>query len=140
MQFLAILAFSLVAGYSFQAHVRCTADTAQDVYTLDFKYPFSSYSRRNGSEWESLSFPYRKASSGAQLFVAWGVLSMLYTIVALVIYMLFTANEQLEKVVDCLVYTVSLGGFGRSYSGFHIVSIKLLDFADGFLINEKTCN
>ena len=41
-----------------------------------------------------------------QFFVAWGVLSMLYCIVAIVVYMLFTANEHLEKVVDMLIYTV----------------------------------
>lgn len=102
---LAILAFSLVAGFSFNGHVTCGGS---DAITVSFKYPYSTYSYFNGTTTKTTnSLPYSKASSAAQLFVAWGVLSMLYCLVALAVYMLLTANEHLEKVVDMLVYTVS---------------------------------
>ena len=61
----------------------------------------------NGTDHVSRSLQYAKARSSSQLFVAWGVLSMFYCLVALAVYMLLTANEELEKVVDGMVYTVS---------------------------------
>ncbi len=45
---------------------------------------------------------------GAQLYVTWSVATMLYCIAATFVYMFVTANEGLEKVMDLLVYAVSL--------------------------------
>ena len=109
-QFLAILSFSLVAGFHFSGHVRCPdGESDPDFQTLKFNYPYSTYSYKNVSTsmmmTESLGYP--KARSASQLFVAWGVLSMFYCVIALAVYMLLTANEELEKVVDFMIYTVS---------------------------------
>ena len=43
----------------------------------------------------------------AEFFVAWGALTLFYCIIAVLVYMLVTANDQLEKVFDFLVVTVS---------------------------------
>ena len=44
---------------------------------------------------------------GAQFFVAWSVATMFYCVAALAVYIVITANEQLERVMDLLVYAVS---------------------------------
>lgn len=95
-----------------QGHLLCTPDSTQDAITVDFKYPFTHYSYVNrtseaGSMSGTASLPYSKVGSASQLFVAWGVLSMFYCIAALAVYIIFTANERWENVVDILVYTVS---------------------------------
>lgn len=100
------MTFSLVAGFSFNGHIRCS-ESDSDVITTHFKYPFSSYSYSNDSKFVSASLPYSKVNSGSQFFVAIGVLSLFYCLIALAVYMLLTANEHLEKVVDMLVYVVS---------------------------------
>ena len=46
----------------------------------------------------------------AQFFVAWGALTLIYCIVALLVYMLVTANQELERAFDFLVATVRLSG------------------------------
>ncbi len=108
-QILAIFAFSLVAGFHVQGHIRCTKDAAAAV-TLNIKYPFTHYTYTNGSNTELFEYEpllYSKAGSASQLFVAWGVLSMLYCFIALAVYVVFTANEKMENLVDILVYVVS---------------------------------
>ena len=42
-----------------------------------------------------------------QFFVVWGIFSIFYAIIAIVVYMLTTANAQIEWVVNYLVLTVS---------------------------------
>ncbi len=62
----------------------------------------------------------------SQYFVAWGVLSMLYAMVALGVYIVFTANEKLEKVVDILVYVVSCSTIRVCLFFFLVVSTLYL--------------
>ena len=42
-----------------------------------------------------------------QFFVVWGIFSIFYGIIALIVYMLTTANAQMEWVVNYLVISVS---------------------------------
>ena len=110
MQLVAILAFSLVAGYTATGTTTCDRliSTGIDVRS---EYPFFAYDSVvtiNGQEAPNgTDIPFREHVISAQFFVAWGVLTMIYCVVALVVYMLFTANENLEKVVDMLIYIVS---------------------------------
>ena len=75
------------------------------------KYPFFTYDLTptiNGrTENISLGAGFNQHIISGQFFVAWGVLTMLYCITALIVYILFTANENLERVVDMLIYVVS---------------------------------
>ena len=43
----------------------------------------------------------------AEYFVAWGSLTLFYCVIAVLVYMLVTANERWEKALDFLVVTVS---------------------------------
>ena len=43
----------------------------------------------------------------AEFFVTWGVLTLFYCIIAILVYMLVTANERWEKTFDILVVLVS---------------------------------
>ena len=96
-----------------------TIKKSDNALVVDFSYPFSSYSYHNGTTKVSLPFPYQQAQGSSQFIVAWGVLSMFYCIIALTVYILFTANERLELLVDLLVYLVS----GR-VDGFHPLLCK----------------
>ena len=107
-QVLAILTLSLVAGFSVNAHFRCK-ENYDDVITFRFKYPFSTYTTINGSTQVTTNterYQYHQANSGAVLLVTWGVFTMFYCVIAVMVYVVFTANERLERVVDCLVYLV----------------------------------
>ena len=109
-QFVAILAFALVAGFSPTGIVRCESNTGEqttDLLKLQTKYPYNSYTLSDIANGTSSKTNFDNSiAPGAELFVAWGVLSMLYCITAIAVYMLFTANESLEKVVDFLIYVV----------------------------------
>lgn len=107
---LAILTFSLVAGFAIDIHVQCDSVPDADAITATIQYPFSSYSYNNGTgtpQNMSRSLDYGSVVSSGQFFVTMGVFSMFYCMIALAVYVLFTANEQFEKVVDILVYVVS---------------------------------
>ena len=68
-------------------------------------YDFTTTISGNTNATISASFSQHIISG--QFFVAWGVLTMLYCITAMVVYILFTANENLERVVDILIYVVN---------------------------------
>jgi len=111
-----MLVFSLVAGFSLSGHVTCPESVNLPNSSYKVAYPFSSY--HNYSEAGSDSFPDSRASSGAQFIVTWGIFTDFYCVAALVVYILFTANENMEKVVDLLVYTV------RSVVWLRVVKVK----------------
>lgn len=108
---LAILAFSLTAGFSAENQYTCifngTNETA--TFTLKSSYPYSEYelsvSEAGDTQSRDLEGHY---SSGAEFFVAWGVLSMIYCLVAIPMYMLLTANEDLGTINNILIIFVSL--------------------------------
>ena len=112
-QFLAIIAFSLVAGFSISPSLdfACLPDIANN-YSLKISYPFRDIEQTLTDDLDVVTKSTKSVSDGgiarsAEFFVAWGVLTMFYCIIALVVYMLVTANEGLEKVFDFLVITVS---------------------------------
>ena len=115
-QVLAILAFSLTAGFSAEDQFTCklTGDLSNTTVTVTLKasYPYREFDYSSAQDGDTqiegsqdLDGNY---SSGAEFFVAWGVLSMIYCLVAILIYMLLTANEDLERVNNILILCVSL--------------------------------
>ena len=115
-QVLAILAFSLTAGFSVENQFNCDIDVDGTIenftITLKSSYPYREYdfsSSEDGNKQidrgQDLD---RHYSSGAEFFVAWGVLSMIYCLVAIPMYMLLTANEDLERLNSILILCVSL--------------------------------
>ena len=116
-QFLAIIAFSLVAGFSVETtfNIACNPSQLGDTfnYTVKSSYSFGyingiEESFRNGTLYRSKleASVGRGVQQNAQFFVTWGVFTMFYCIIALLVYMLVTANEQWEKAFDFLVFTV----------------------------------
>ena len=113
---LAILAFSLTAGFSVEDQFTCTItvdDTNQtETFTLKSSYPYSEYKITSSEDGDTQSDGNQDLdghySSGAEFFVAWGVLSMIYCLVAIPMYMLLTANEDLERINNILIIFVSL--------------------------------
>lgn len=102
------MAFSLVAGYTVRATITCN-DVSTTSVDVQSEYPFFEYDimrSKNGVSVNMTQHPFTQHIISGQFFVAWGVLTMIYCIVAVVIYMLFTANENLERVVDMLIYIV----------------------------------
>ena len=104
------MAFSLVAGFTATSTVNCQ-ELVSTSLQIKTKYPFFTFDQAiyntstNPVIISGSSFNQHIISG--QFFVAWGVLTMLYCIIAMVVYVLFTANENLEKVVDLLIYVVS---------------------------------
>lgn len=112
-QIIAILALALVAGFSVNPSISCP--DAVPLFGLNIsysiKYPFTTISNSSvpfsGGDVTtgSVSQTDKGITQGAQFFVAWGSLSLIYAIVALIVYIFVTANEKLEKAVDFLVWT-----------------------------------
>ena len=122
---MAILAFALVAGFTATSSTVCDSNTNPQTSTkfqVQTKYPFFTYDNStivNGVNGQIMNTTTGTSFSqhiiSGQFFVAWGVLTMLYCITAMVVYILFTANENLERVVDILIYVVCL-----KYTLYHI--------------------
>ena len=106
LQLVAILAFSLVAGFTATSKISCTQGS-EPSFQIQTKYPFFTYDLTINSSILTRSINFNEHIISGQFFVAWGVLTMLYCIVAMVVYILFTANENLERIVDMLIYVVS---------------------------------
>ncbi len=102
-----MLVFSLIAGFDLNGQVKCDEVTGRQNTSYHVAYPYTSYSSNNNSVHMSSSFSDRRATSGAQFAVTWGVFTCFYCVVALVVYVLFTANENMERLVDILIYVVS---------------------------------
>lgn len=108
---MAILAFSLVAGFTVTGRTECT-EYISTFAKVQSKYPFFTYDQTAtvsdvpNATFTSSGVRFSQRIISGQFFVAWGVLTMFYCITALVVYMLFTANENLERVVDMLIYIV----------------------------------
>lgn len=135
-QLLAIIAFSLVAGFSVETAFNFVCSQSGDTfnYTLKSSYSFGHVERteeslRNGS----LHIATSEVSIGhgvqqnAQFFVTWGVFTMFYCIIALLVYMLVTANEQWEKAFDFLVVTVRTKSVLRGLENACIIYIHIRD-------------
>lgn len=121
-QFIALLALALVAGFSTSTTANCQVTTGADAnVTTAFSasYPFGEYSVTTTAHHLIGVAPSNVTQSRlldpsimqtAQFFVVWGSFTMIYSVVAILVYMFVTANEQLEKVFDFLVYCVSCCG------------------------------
>ena len=112
LQLVAILAFSLVAGYTVNGTTTCV-DQTNTYIQIQSKFPFFNYDQivtvqEQPSNRTTRGTPFPQHIISGQFFVTWGVMTMLYCLTAIVVYMLFTANENLEQVVDMLIYVVSL--------------------------------
>ena len=129
---MAVLALSLVAGFVAKQDAGClivTNSTTQSVnFTISVPYAFSTahyalvqgdepIERRDNIEPIPDSFlpdSTKLADSGfmhsAQFFVTWGSFTLFYGVIALAVYMLTTANENMERLVNYLVITVSQCG------------------------------
>ncbi len=111
MQVIALVALSLVAGFSVHPDAECT--NTPDNFTVKYstKYPFKNYHREREAADQTFSrnvdFDDAGISQGAQFFVAWGSLTLFYGIIAILVYMFVTGIRQLEKIFDYLVWSVS---------------------------------
>ena len=112
-QILALIALSLVAGFSVEPtySFRCvTGQVGNYSYKYHASYPFDRFEETETANSTKESSRNGNIQGGveqsAQFFVAWGSLSLFYCVVAVVVYMLVTANEGLEKSFDFLVATV----------------------------------
>ena len=117
LQVLAILAFSLTAGFSVENTFSCTSDMTNYSFTVESSYPYDEYKATavpigvgaNGSQTRVVRRnPDNDHSAAAEFFVAWGVLSMIYCIVAILVYMVFSASEEMLKINNILIIIVSV--------------------------------
>ncbi len=122
-QVVAILCLSLVASYHFSGTFVCpgiATDTQNHTLTVETSYPLYSWTLRNVTLINFVdpapitiinntngNFANTLLGQGAQLYVTWSVATLMYCIAAIFVYMVVTANEELEKVMDLLVYAVS---------------------------------
>lgn len=127
---LAILAFSLTAGFSVEDQFTCVDpddNSSTITFTLKSSYPYREYeyssSQAGDRQQDNLDLD-GHYSSGAEFFVAWGVLSMIYCLVAIPIYMLLTANEDLERVNSILILIVSLCSVQYSINLIQVYAIS----------------
>lgn len=113
--FIALLALALVAGFSTSTTADCRFAGTEVNVTAAFSasYPFGEYSITTTAHHFVGAIPSNVTQSRlldpsimqtAQFFVVWGSFTMIYSVVAILVYMFITANEQLEKVFDFLVY------------------------------------
>ena len=125
-QVFALLALALVASYSFSETAPCPIVSSLNgcVGNVTFKvaYPFDSieldYKCINsfvpiGPGNNTFVFPVSpfgisdQIQSGAEFFVTWGSASMFYCVIAVLVYILLTANKGLESIMSVLVWVVS---------------------------------
>ena len=116
LQFLAIIALSLVAGFMVETSVDFACEPAGAYnYTLTAKYPFRHFKQSetmtalDGEVMEETSTEILKDGGvprAAEYFVGWGTLTLFYCVIAVLVYMLVTANERWERAFDFLVVVV----------------------------------
>ncbi len=125
-QVVAILCLSMVASYHFSGTLICPSATKNHTLTVETSYPLYSWTLHNVSivplnppngdttpgtpivaAYMNGNFDNFLLGQGAQLYVTWSVATLFYCIAATLVYMVVTANEELEKVMDLLVYAVS---------------------------------
>ena len=129
---MAVLALSLVAGFVAKQDAGCriVANSTTKIvnFTISVPYAFrtAQYAlvqneepiegRDNVDPIPDPVLPDGKkiTDSGfmhsAQFFVTWGSFTLFYGVIALAVYMLTTANENMERLVNYLVITVSQCG------------------------------
>ena len=116
-QFLALITLSLVAGFSVNvsSYIECSETPINYSIAIKASYPFRDFKRTvinttsagNGINITNVGFGDSGVPRAAEYLVAWGSLTLFYCVIAVLVYMLVTANEQLEKAFDFLVVTVS---------------------------------
>ncbi len=114
MQLIALLALSLVAGFSVNPEGECTNNSNNFTETYSTKYSFKRYTRERQTDdvvlRQELDFNDAGISQGAQFFVTWGSFTLVYGVIAILVYMFVTGIKQLEKIFDYLVWAVSALG------------------------------
>lgn len=105
---IAILTFSLTAGFSGSATFRCQTNSNLTEATVASAYPFDMFyfqSYINGTKNSSYVTDMSSNSSTPQFFVAWGVFTMFYCIIAVLVYTFLTGKFKIfEKLPGLLVY------------------------------------
>ena len=108
------MAFSLTAGFSVENQFKCftPSQIGNTTVTVKSSYPYRDYDVSsavdNSTQMSRTEDLNRHYGAGAEFFVAWGVLSMIYAFVAILVYMLITANEDLAAANNILILVVSL--------------------------------
>jgi len=92
----------------------CSANGVNTTYNVESSYPYDEVkltlrvtSGVNGTQ-TIRGKPDNDHSAAAEFFVAWGVLSMIYCLVAILVYMLFSASEEMVKINNILIIIVSV--------------------------------
>lgn len=133
-QFLAIITFSILASYTAETGVglctRFNSTNANTSLVLSSHYPFDKFNFMRTIEGgegpqpvsKSIGSPIPGISRQAMLFVAWGVITLFYCIVAVGVYVATMAKaDDLGKIYIALVYTVS-GRWGSWCQG-HVAGV-----------------
>ena len=121
-QIIALIALALVAGFTVEPYIHCQVRQAEIDYDFTAKYPFDHYRLKNdsntsrGSNSSNVNFA-SGISQAAEFFVTWGSFTLIYAVVAILVYMFVTGIERLERIVDILVWFVSLS---KNHLGMHI--------------------
>ncbi|XP_019863188.1 PREDICTED: uncharacterized protein LOC109592058 [Amphimedon queenslandica] len=106
VQIIALLALSLVAGFTATNRAECNQWNGNKVCQITAKasYPYTIVDVTTPCEAnatsEALSGDYKQA---AEFFVAWGSLTLFYGIIAILVYMFATANSKWEWVINYLI-------------------------------------
>ena len=119
MQLLALITFSILAGYSPYVEIStCTLSSANVSTQFSTHYPFDVLTVQRTNLTTNQPLPDKmirgtdtmiSAGRQASFFVAWGVLTLFYCIIAVVVYITTMAEaERLGKVYHVLCYTVSV--------------------------------
>ena len=119
MQILALITLSILAGYGLSVEIStCTLSSGNVTTQFSTHYPFDllTVQRTNLTSNQRLgdiTIPGTptmiSAGRQASFFVAWGVLTLFYCIIAVVVYITTMAEaERLGKVYHVLCYTVSV--------------------------------
>ena len=150
--FIAILTFSLTAGFTAVAIQHCTISNNGSIINDTFTnhvfspYPFDQFQFRahNGS---TSTAPY-PIGNGPQFFVCWGVFTMFYSIVAILVYMSLSKKFVISGltslpdwlvVVDFLMTCVWVFMYVLAFLIWAIQSNVLKASIVDYLDNQKYC-
>lgn len=105
----------MVAGFSVTVSVttECPLSNTTSSHVLRLSYPLREVEETvivndsTSGVWKNPIDDKGTIPRAAEYFVAWGALTLFYCVIAVLVYMLVTANEQCEKAFDFLVVVVS---------------------------------
>lgn len=143
LQFIfAICAFTTTTGFA--SYVELTLHNCDDTVKLDYSYPFRLDHVSHIAHQCNISTPFRLIgdfSSDAQFFVATGVLSLLYCIAIILVYVMFDTVYQSTGLLPLADFflTVTLAVFWLSGSAAWANGLNGLKGTTQGIVDTKQC-